>query len=91
MAHSIHQIMRATCTAANLTMDELTGSGRRWWVTRPRMAAMIVARDVTGASLKKIGIAFGGKHHATVIHALKQADAPEVAAWVERVRNAVAA
>jgi chromosomal replication initiator protein len=90
MAHSIHQIMRATCTVANLAMDDLKGPCKRWWITRPRMAAMIVARDMTGASLKQIGIAFGGKHHATVIHALKQADVPEVAAWVERVRNAVA-
>jgi chromosomal replication initiator protein len=34
--------------------------------------AIHLARDLTGASLPTIGKAFGGRNHATVLHACKR-------------------
>jgi len=37
-----------------------------------RQIAIHLARDLTGASLPAIGKAFGGRNHATVLHACKR-------------------
>jgi chromosomal replication initiator protein len=34
--------------------------------------AIYLARDLTGASLNVIGAAFGGRNHATILHASKR-------------------
>jgi chromosomal replication initiator protein len=41
-------------------------------VTWPRQVAIHLARALTGASLQAIGDAFGGRNHATVLHACKR-------------------
>ena len=38
----------------------------------PRQLAIYLARELTGASLQTIGEAFGGRNHATVLHACKR-------------------
>jgi chromosomal replication initiator protein len=38
-------------------------------VAYPRQVAMYLARELTDASLPKIGKEFGGRDHTTVIHA----------------------
>ena len=38
----------------------------------PRQVAMYLCRKLTAASLPEIGRAFGGKHHTTVLHAIKK-------------------
>ncbi len=38
----------------------------------PRQVAMYLCRKLTSASLPEIGRAFGGKHHTTVLHAIKK-------------------
>ena len=38
----------------------------------PRQVAMYLCRKLTTASLPEIGRAFGGKHHTTVLHAIKK-------------------
>ena len=41
----------------------------------PRQLAMYIARQTTGASLQEIGREFGGRHHTTVLHAIKKIEA----------------
>jgi len=49
---------------------EMTGSSRRQPLARQRQVAMYVCREHTGLSLPKIGAAFGGRDHTTVMHAV---------------------
>jgi chromosomal replication initiator protein len=35
---------------------------------------MYVAKELTTASLPEIGRAFGGKHHTTVLHAIRKVE-----------------
>ena len=49
-------------------------TNRRAYVL-PRQIAMYIARQLTGASLQEIGRAFGGRHHATVVHAINKIEA----------------
>jgi chromosomal replication initiator protein len=53
-----------------LDVSDLTGSSRRQPLARQRQVAMYVCREHTGLSLPKIGAAFGGRDHTTVMHAV---------------------
>ncbi len=49
---------------------EMIGASRRQPLARQRQVAMYVCREHTGLSLPKIGAAFGGRDHTTVMHAV---------------------
>ncbi len=67
---SIKYIKKITADMFGTTVTELEGSKRTKNITLPRQVAMFVAREVTDMSLPKIGDAFGGRDHSTVIHAI---------------------
>ena len=54
----------------NLTPSVLTGKSRHRQVSIARHMAMYLIRDVLDYPLKKIGDAFGGKDHTTVMNAI---------------------
>ena len=62
-------IMNETATYFDLSLEELTGPGRAQSVATARQIAMYLCRDLTDASLPKIGQQFGGRDHTTVMHA----------------------
>jgi chromosomal replication initiator protein len=49
---------------------EMISASRRQPLARQRQVAMYVCREHTGLSLPKIGTAFGGRDHTTVMHAV---------------------
>ncbi len=53
-----------------ITVADLTSSSRRQPLARQRQVAMYVCREHTGLSLPRIGAAFGGRDHTTVMHAV---------------------
>jgi chromosomal replication initiator protein len=44
---------------------------RKQEIVLPRQVAMYLAKNLTRASLKTIGLHFGGRDHSTIIHACK--------------------
>jgi len=44
-------------------------------ISFPRQVAMYVAKQLTDKSLPALGEHFGGKHHTTVIHAIRKIEA----------------
>ena len=50
--------------------SDLTGASRRQPLARQRQIAMYVCREHTDLSLPRIGHAFGGRDHTTVMHAV---------------------
>ena len=54
----------------DLPISELTGPSRRQPLARQRQVAMYLCREHTGLSLPRIGAAFGGRDHTTVMHAV---------------------
>ena len=57
-----------------MTVSELTSASRAARLSWPRHLAIHLARDLTGTSLQAIGEAFGGRNHATVLHACKRVE-----------------
>lgn len=53
----------------NLTTDELVGKGRSKRFVHARQIAMYLCRELTDLSLPKLGAAFGGRDHTTVMYA----------------------
>ncbi|MGI8712310.1 MAG: chromosomal replication initiator protein DnaA [Solirubrobacteraceae bacterium] len=71
-APSIAHVQAAVADHFGLSVEQLTSASRVSRVAWPRQVAIHLARDLTGASLPTIGKAFGGRNHATVIHACKR-------------------
>lgn len=65
-------IMGQTAAYFTLTLDDLCGTSRSRTLTTARQIAMYLCRELTDLSLPKIGQAFGGRDHTTVMHANKK-------------------
>jgi chromosomal replication initiator protein len=63
------QIMAAAASYFGVTVDDLCGSSRSRVLVTARQIAMYLCRELTDLSLPKIGQAFGGRDHTTVMHA----------------------
>jgi chromosomal replication initiator protein len=66
---TIEQIQVLICEHFRVSLDELTGERRSQSIVYPRQVAMYLARELTDSSLPRIGKAFGGRDHTTVMHA----------------------
>jgi chromosomal replication initiator protein len=69
---SIEDVQRVVAARFGLEIEELNSAGKTARIVWPRQLAMQLARDLTGAPLAEVGSAFGGRSHATVVHACRQ-------------------
>jgi chromosomal replication initiator protein len=69
---TVDDVKRIVAESFALSTDELISPARTARVAWPRQVAIHLARELTGASLQAIGNAFGGRNHATVLHACKR-------------------
>ncbi|NPV53134.1 MAG: chromosomal replication initiator protein DnaA [Firmicutes bacterium] len=69
---SIEMIQQTVADFFQIGFDEMRAKKRSRNVAFPRQVAMYLARELTEASLPKIGEEFGGRDHTTVIHACEK-------------------
>jgi chromosomal replication initiator protein len=69
---SIEQVQAAVAAFYGISVEDLVSSSRTARIAWPRQLAIHLVRELTDASLTKIGEAFGGRNHATVLHACKR-------------------
>ena len=69
---TIPTIQKITAEHFALKVEELKAKKRTRNVAFPRQIAMYLSRELTDASLPKIGEEFGGRDHTTVMHAHKK-------------------
>ena len=62
-------IIAQTAAYFGLTIDDICGASRSRVLVTARQIAMYLCRELTDMSLPKIGQAFGGRDHTTVMHA----------------------
>ena len=90
----IDAIIDNTCEYFRVDRADLCGKCRAKEIAEPRMISMYLICDMLALPLKRIGEAFGGKDHTTVIHARdKIADMvktdPKVKAQVKDLRDKI--
>ncbi len=66
---SIQRIQEIVSDRFKISLEELCGDRRSQNIVYPRQVAMYLSRELTDASLPKIGKEFGGRDHTTVLHA----------------------
>jgi len=68
---SIEQIQKSVADYFKISENSLRMKTRKQEIVLPRQIAMFLAKKLTRASLKTIGLHFGGRDHTTIIHACR--------------------
>ncbi|HLW61227.1 MAG TPA: chromosomal replication initiator protein DnaA [bacterium] len=66
---TIPAIQRAVAEFFGMRVEEMKAKRRTKGIAFPRQVAMYLSRELTDASLPRIGEEFGGRDHTTVMHA----------------------
>jgi chromosomal replication initiator protein len=87
---SIPVIQKAVAEHWSLRVEEMRAKRRTKGVAFPRQIAMYLSRELTDASLPRIGEEFGGRDHTTVMHACDRVKAeiardPQLAARIKKL------
>ena len=70
---TIAQILAVVAASAGVTEAQIVGGQRQREVVRARWMAMLLAAEVTGASLPQIGRALAARDHSSVHYAMEAA------------------
>ncbi len=68
---SLRTIAAITAKYFQLKVTELRSPSRRRAIVTARGIAIYLARELTGVSLEKVGVAFGGRDHTTILHSFR--------------------
>jgi chromosomal replication initiator protein len=71
-AVTVESIQKMVANHFNLKVSELKSRNNSHHISFPRQIAMYLCKLLTDASLPETGRRFGGKHHSTVIHAIRK-------------------
>jgi chromosomal replication initiator protein len=69
---TIDLILSAVAESTGVSLTEITGDKRSRAIVESRHLAMYLARELTDASLPKIGERIGNRDHTTVLHAVEK-------------------
>jgi chromosomal replication initiator protein len=69
---TIDDIQQVVALHFGISVAELVSARRTNRIAWPRQVAIYLARELTATSLPGIGSEFGGRNHATVVHACKR-------------------
>lgn len=87
-------IMQAVADYYRVDKGDMTSQRRSREIALPRQVAMYLTRELTGLSTTRIGDAFGGRDHTTVMHgcdkiAATARELPQMAKTLDDIRAAI--
>jgi len=71
---TVDRIIEDVSKFYNISTDDLKGNKRNSEVVNARFIAMYLIREITELSLPVIGEIFGGRHHTTVLNAIREVE-----------------
>jgi len=71
---TISAIQKSVADHYSLRVSELKSKNNSRRIAEPRQLAMYLCKEMTDHSLSEIGKQFGGKHHTTVLHAIRKVE-----------------
>jgi chromosomal replication initiator protein len=88
------KIQGTVATFYEISVPELVSTSREARLSWPRQVAIYLTRELTEESLQAIGQAFGGRNHATILHACKRVaqrseNDQQLSADLQQLRNKV--
>ncbi|HLA24963.1 MAG TPA: chromosomal replication initiator protein DnaA [bacterium] len=91
---TIPSLQKIVAEHFDIRVEEMRAKRRTKGVAFPRQVAMYLARELTDASLPRIGDEFGGRDHTTVMHACERVKAaiaqdPQFAARLKKLVDAL--
>lgn len=91
---SVTAVQRVVASWYGVATTELLSPSRSARLAWPRQLAMYLARELTQQPLERIGSAFGGRNHTTVVHACAQvkrrlAAEPQLQEQLDSLRTAI--
>ena len=91
---SIGRIQATVAAHYDLAVSDMVSASRAARVAWPRQVAIYLARELTSTPLQTIGEAFGGRNHATVLHACKRVadrlgDDQQVGTELQQLKSAI--
>jgi chromosomal replication initiator protein len=69
---TVERIQEVVASHFEITVAELVSQRREARIAWPRQVAIHLARALTDAPLQELGRGFGGRNHATILHACKR-------------------
>lgn len=69
---TVDRILKTVASYFKIKVQDIQSKNNSRSVSHPRHLAMYLTRQLTDHSLPKIGEAFGGKDHTTVLHAIRK-------------------
>ncbi len=70
----VSTILKRVAAAFDVTEKTMLSTSRLRGALKPRQVAMYLVRELTGLSLPRIGVAFGGRDHTTVLHSCRKVE-----------------